>query len=76
MAGVNYLGKPEGHPILGWLCALFAGAFIAGYCVWLNWMQTERGRDWLLTHPGLVRSLRLFPRLLLRLRDATLRRRR
>jgi drug/metabolite transporter (DMT)-like permease len=58
MAGVNYLGKPEGHPLLGWLYVLFAGAFITGYCLYLNWTQTDRVREWLFRHPGLVRGIR------------------
>jgi|ERR1051326_373734 hypothetical protein len=72
MTGVNFLGKPDGHPIVGWLCVVFAGAFIAWYCLYLNWTQTEPARVWFLEHPGLVRSIRAFcflPRLLLWLRE-------
>jgi hypothetical protein len=77
MTGVNFLAKPDEHPILGWLCVAFAGAFIAFYLLYLNWMQTDRARVWFLAHPGLVRRIRLFcflPRLLARLRNVVLRR--
>src|SRR5258706_5036114 len=79
MTGVNFLGKPDGHPILAWLCVVFAGAVIALYCLYLNWMQTDRARVWVLDHPGLVGSIRAFcflPRLLVWLRDVALRRHR
>ena len=79
MTGVNFLGNPNGHPILGWLCIVFAGAFIAWYCLYLNWMQTERARIWFSDHPGLVRSLPAFcfvPRLLVWLREVALRKHR
>src|SRR6185436_15099917 len=76
VVGVNYLGKPNGHPALGWLCAPFAGAFVAAYCLCLNWIQTERARDWFLGHPGFVRSIRalhFLPGPLVWLRDLALR---
>jgi hypothetical protein len=60
MTGVYFLGKPDGHPILAWLCVVFAGAFIVLYCLYLNWMHTERARVWFLDHPGLVGSIRAF----------------
>src|SRR5215467_5802916 len=58
MTGVNFLGKPAGHSIVGWLCVVFAGAFIALYCLYLNWMQPDQARVWFLERPGLVRSIR------------------
>jgi hypothetical protein len=73
MAGVNYFGKPEGHPILGWMFIFFAGFFIAVYCLFLNWAQTDQAHYWRLKHPGLIRSLRSFPRLLIKLRFFKLR---
>jgi len=79
MTGVNFFSKPDGHPIIGWLCVVFAGGFIALYCLFLNWAQTDRARVWFLDHPGLVRSIRAFyfsPRLLIWLRDVALRRHR
>ena len=79
MTGVNFFGKPDGHPILAWLCVVFAAAFIALYCLYLNWMQTDRSRVWFLDHSGLVGSIRAFcflPRLLVWLRDVALRRHR
>jgi hypothetical protein len=36
MTGVNFLAKPDGHPIVGWLLVVLAGAFIAFYCLYLN----------------------------------------
>jgi len=76
MTGVNFLAKPDGHPVLGWLCVAFAGGFIAFYCLYINWMQTDRARVWFLDHPGLVRNIRarcFVPRLLVWLRYVALR---
>src|SRR6516164_8645979 len=58
MTGVNFLCIPDGHPILGWLCVVFAGAFIAFFSLYLNWMQTDRAPVWFLDHGGLLRSIR------------------
>ena len=68
MVGVYFLGRPEGHPIWGWVCVLLAGVFMAWYCLYLNWMQTDRARYWRLEHPVLIRRLRFLPRLLIKLR--------
>jgi len=79
MIGVNFIGEPEGDPILAWLCVVFAGGFVALYCLYLNWLQTDRARGWFLDHPGLVRGGRVccfLPRLLVWLQDIALRRRR
>ena len=79
MTGVNFLSKSDGHPVLAWLCVVFAGMFIVVYCLYLNWMQTAQARIWFASHPGFVRSIRAFcflPRLLIWLRDLALRRHR
>jgi len=55
MTGVNFLSKPV-HAIVGWLCVVFAGAFIAFTCLYVNWTQTSRARGWFLTQ----RSVDLF----------------
>ncbi len=77
MTGVNFLGNLGGHPVLGWLCVVFAGAFIASFCPYLNWMQTERARAWYLDHAAWLKSIRKFfflPRFLVWLREVALRR--
>lgn len=77
MTGVNFLGTPDGHPILGWLCVVFAGAFVAAHCLYLNWIQTDRAHVWFMNHAGWMMSIRTYcflPRLQAWLQEVELRR--